>query len=255
MDAVVTAGGIPQPGEPLYEETHGRSKALLDIGGKPMIQWGLDALEGAATIERVVIIGLDESSGVKCAKPLWFVPNHGAMIENIRAGIVKILEIHPQAHQVMIVSSDVPAIKPEMVDWVANNAAQSDDDMYYHVITRQVMEARYPGSRRTYTRLKNVEVCGADVNVVRAQTVTSNDALWKRIIDARKSPLQQASLLGFDTLLLILFRQLTVESAAKLASKRLKMRGRGVFSPYAELGMDVDKPHQLAMMREDLKRS
>ena len=29
MDAIVTAGGIPQPGEPLYEYTQGKSKALL----------------------------------------------------------------------------------------------------------------------------------------------------------------------------------------------------------------------------------
>ena len=47
MDAIVTAGGIPQPGEPLYEYTLGASKAMLDVVGKPMIQWVLDALEGA----------------------------------------------------------------------------------------------------------------------------------------------------------------------------------------------------------------
>ena len=39
MDAIVTAGGIPMPGEPLYEYTNGSPKALLDIAGKPMIQW------------------------------------------------------------------------------------------------------------------------------------------------------------------------------------------------------------------------
>ena len=44
MDAIVTAGGIPRPEDPLYTYSHGDSKALIDVAGKPMIQWVLDAL-------------------------------------------------------------------------------------------------------------------------------------------------------------------------------------------------------------------
>ena len=43
MDAIVIAGGIPQPEEPLYEYTQGIPKAMLNIAGKPMVQWVLDA--------------------------------------------------------------------------------------------------------------------------------------------------------------------------------------------------------------------
>ena len=56
MDAVVTAGGIPQPNEPLYTYSRGEAKALIDVAGKPMVQWVLDALGEAHTIERVVLI-------------------------------------------------------------------------------------------------------------------------------------------------------------------------------------------------------
>ena len=31
MDAIVTAGGIPRPEDPLYKYSHGDSKALIDI--------------------------------------------------------------------------------------------------------------------------------------------------------------------------------------------------------------------------------
>ena len=44
IDAIVTAGGIPQSGDPLYAYSNGDSKALIDVAGKPMIQWVLDAL-------------------------------------------------------------------------------------------------------------------------------------------------------------------------------------------------------------------
>lgn len=254
MDAVVTAGGIPQPGEYLYEETKGTPKAMLDIAGKPMIQWVLDALSGSSVVERVVIVSLSPEYGLTCSKPMIYLPEQGSMLENIRAGIKKALEVNPSAHHVLVVSSDLPAITPVMVDWVAKTALQTDDDVYYNVITRETMEARYPGSKRSYVRLKYAEFCGGDMNVVRAQAATAADAFWQKIIASRKNALKQAMLFGFDTLFMMLFRMGTLEQTARHLSKRLKMRGRAVVCPYAEVGMDVDKPFQLEIMRADLAR-
>jgi len=255
MDAIVIAGGIPQPGEYLYEETNGGPKAMIDIAGKPMIQWVLDALSRAKTIEQVVVVGLPaDCCDVRCSKPLSFIINQADMIENIRAGTAKVLELNPQANHILLVSSDIPAITSEIVDWEVRTAMETDHDAYYNVITRQVMEARFPGSRRSYVHLRDMEVCGGDMNVIRAQMVTKNNALWKKIVDARKSALKQASLIGYDTLFLLMFRLLTLDNAIKIVSKRLKFQGRAIVSPYAELGMDVDKPHQLAIMRDDLAK-
>ena len=88
MDAIVIAGGLPEPGDPLYEYTQGQPKALLDIAGKPMVQWVLDALGGAETILRVVLIGLSEDDGLDCAKEITYVPNQGGMLQNVRAGML-----------------------------------------------------------------------------------------------------------------------------------------------------------------------
>jgi GTP:adenosylcobinamide-phosphate guanylyltransferase len=254
MDAIVTAGGIPQPGEPLYEYTQGKSKALLDVAGKPMIQWVLDAVCGATTIERVVIIGLPSESNVSCPKAVAFLPNAGGMLDNIKGGVNKVLELNPRATHALLVSSDIPAITPKMVDWVVKTSMETNDDVYYNVIARDLMETRFPGSKRSYTRLKDMEICGGDMNLIRAMTVTGNEELWNRIIAARKSVLKQAALIGYDTLILLLLRRVTLEGAVKRASRRLKVKGRAIVCPYAEVGMDVDKPHQLEIMRQDLGR-
>ena len=254
MDAIVIAGGIPGPEEPLYPQTQGKHKALLDICGKPMIQWVLNALEGAETIDEVVIIGLPASSPVKGEKIRLFLENQGGILENVRAGLIKILELHPQASHVAVVSSDIPTIRSEHINWVVNTAMQTDEDIYYNVITRPVMESRFPGSNRSFVRLKDAEVCGGDLNVVRAMTVTSNEALWEKIIASRKNALKQAALLGFDTFLLLLLRQITVERAVKKVTKRMQITGRPLFCPYAEIGMDVDKPHQLELVTANLCR-
>lgn len=249
MDAIVTAGGIPQPGEPLYEYTRGISKALLDIAGKPMIQWVLDALQAAETIERILIIGLDAQDGIAVEKVVAFMPNQGSMVDNIRAGVGKLAEISPQARHVLLVSSDIPGITPEMVDWVVSKAMETDEDAYYNVISRQVMETRFPNSRRSYTRLKDIELCGSDMNLIRTSLATENEEMWERLVASRKNVFKQAALIGYDTLLLLVLRWITLDQAVRRVCDRLKIQGRAVICPYAEVGMDVDKPHQLEIMR------
>ena len=255
MDAIVTAGGIPLPEEPLYPATQGESKALLDVAGKPMIQWVLDAITDSKTVDNVIIVGLTEKSGLKCSKPMYFVSNQGKMVENLQAGGRKVREINPKAEHVLMVSSDIPGITGEMVDWVVNTDMQTDLDVYYHVIQREVMEARYPGCKRTWTHLKGMEICGGDMNVGRLSLLLSDDTeIWHKITDARKSPMKQAALVGFDTAFLLLTGQLTLEKAETNIMKRLDITGKAIVCPYAEIGMDVDKMFQLEIMREDLEK-
>jgi hypothetical protein len=139
-----------------------------------------------------------------------------------------------------------------MVDWLISTAEETDHDIYYNVIKKEVMESRFPGSNRSYIHLKNMDVCGGDMNVVHSSLVTGNDELWQRIVAARKSALKQAALLGYDTLLMLLLRIVSLQGAQNRVSKRLGLRGRAIVCPYAEVGMDVDKPHQLEIMRKDL---
>jgi GTP:adenosylcobinamide-phosphate guanylyltransferase len=255
MDAIVTAGGIPLPEEPLYPATLGQAKALVDVAGKPMVQWVLDALSSAQTVDSVIIVGLTDKMGLQCSKKMYFISNQGKMVENLQAGGRKAREINPQAGHVLLVSSDIPGITGEIVDWVVNTDMQTDLDVYYHVIQREVMEKRYPGCKRTWTRLKGLEVCGGDMNVVRLKMLLGEETdIWHKITDARKSPLKQAALVGFDTAFLLLTGRLTLEKAESNVMKRLNLTGKAILCPYAEVGMDVDKLFQLELMREDMKK-
>lgn len=252
MDAIVTAGGIPQPGEPLYEYTQGKPKALLEICGKPMVQWVLDALDGSSKVDHVIVIGLNSSDGISSSKTAAFIPNQGSMLQNIRAGMNKMLEINPASKHLLAVSSDIPAITSPMIDWLVDEVEKTDLDVYYNVITRQTMEKRYPASKRSFYKLKDLEICGGDANAVRTRLGTEQDALMERIIASRKNLFKQAALIGYDTLFLLLFRLITLEQAVRIVTRRLKISGKALVCPYAEIGMDVDKPNQLEMVRADL---
>ena len=255
MDALIIAGGIPKPGEPLYEETQGKPKALLEIAGKPMVQWVLDAVSQASLVENVAVIGIRNSESLHCEKPLSFLPNQSSLLENVRYGVVNLAEKHPGAEKILVISADIPAISGEMVDWLVEKASEDTRDLYYTIVRRETMEKRFPGANRSFVHLKNGDFCGGDMNIVRVDTVTQNETFWNELLLARKNAFKQASLIGFDILFMLLIRRLSLEDGVPKICKRLGINGKVIECPYAEVAMDVDKPNQLAIMRRDFSQT
>jgi len=252
MDAIILAGGIPTSEDPLYLAANGQSKALIDIAGKPMAQWVLDAVDQASSVERILIVGLSADVNLQSSKTIDFIPENGGMLANLTAGVERLRSIDPSIQQVLLLSCDIPTITPEMVDWLVQGA-DPDSDLEYSVIEKETMNARFPGASRSYVRLQDVEVCGGDMNVIHTRLV-EDTPFWERMVAARKSPFRQAALLGFDLLFLVLIRRITINDAARRVSNRLGLKGRAVISPYAEIGMDIDKPHQLELVISDLSQ-
>jgi hypothetical protein len=114
------------------------------------------------------------------------------------------------------------------------------------------MEARFPDSKRTYTHLKDMDVCGADINVTHVRMATEHLDMWESLIGSRKNPLKQAGIIGLGTLLALLTRRLTLEDALTRVCDRIGIKGRAIIWQHAEPCMDVDKPSQLELLREDL---
>ena len=255
MYAIVTAGGIPQPEDPLYSYSKGDSKALIDIAGKPMVQWVLDALNEAKEVDDIILIGLSSRSGLICKKPIHYLSNQGRMLANIVAGVNKALELDPKTEYVLIVSSDIPTMKGDMVDWLVKTCMETQHDLYYGVCPRDVMEGRFPGSKRTYTRLKDMDVCGADINITHVRMATEHLDLWEQLIGNRKSPMRQASLVGLSTFWKVFTRSATLDELVEHVCNRLGINGRAIVWEHAEPCMDVDKPHQLELLREDIEKS
>ncbi len=249
MDAIITAGGIPKPGKPLYEYTQGIQKAFLEINGKPLLQYALDAIGETKHIERVVLVSIDENSGVKCKKPLTFVPHQGGMLENIRAGAEKILELNPVAEHVLIGVSDSPLYDSRMIDWAIEKALETKHDAYYYLITREVFETRFPNSNREYVWMKNTELTGGTLGILTTRLLTGDMAIWEKIVARRKSKVKGALTFGIYNLIKFLLRNLSIEEATALLEERMGISGRAIFSPYAELAFDIDNDNELKYLR------
>ena len=253
MDAIILAGGKSSD-DPLSALAGGSLKSMLPIAGKPMVQWLLDAVSGSKLIDTVVLIGIEDASSLSCRKPLICMPDEGTLIGNMQQSSQKLNEIHPQESHVVSFSADIPLATPEIIDHMVAIFQKCEYDIYYSVVERPVMEKRFPGSKRTYIKIKKDEVCGGDLNSFSKKAVLKPDALWQDLIKARKNPLKQAAMIGIDSLLLLVLGLVDLDEVAARVCKRMGITGKVLKVPYAEIGMDVDKPFQFEIVQAELMR-
>ncbi len=250
---VVTAGSTPGKPDPLAEAVGVKRKALIEIAGKEMIRWVVDALRASPRLGRIFVVGLSAEDGVEFGTPVEYVPARGKMLDNIQAGVERVLEVSPDTEWILLASSDIPLLTTEIVEYFLDACGEMDGDIFYSVVERQVMEARFPGSGRTFVPLQDGAFCGGDLFLFNTDALSSDRDLWNKLAEARKSFWRQVSMLGFIPLVKFLLRRLSIAEAEQVASRALHCRGRAFISPYPELAMDVDKPHQLEMVRAALE--
>jgi hypothetical protein len=83
---------------------------------------------------------------------------------------------------------------------------------------------------------------------------TEHLEMWEQLIGNRKSPFKQAATIGFGTLFLLLLGRLTLAETVARVTQRIGITGRPIVWKQAEPGMDVDKPHQLELVRTDMEK-
>jgi len=252
--AVILAGRSPAEDDPLAGYSLGRPKGLIPIVGRPMICYVMEALAGSRYIRHIVVVGLDPADCPPLPAQVEHLPDQGGMLANAEGGLRHAASLLPDVDGVLVASADLPLLTPAIVDDFVEACLETDHDLYYSVVERSVMEGRFPASRRTYLRLAEGQFAGGDLLIVRPGVVTANRELWERLASARKSPIRQARMLGgVWPLARLLAGRISLPEAERRASRALNLRGRVMVCAHPELGMDVDKPYQLEIARNELE--
>ena len=168
------------------------------------------------------------------------------------AGARRALEDTPDRDRIVLCACDIPLITTPIVDDHLATLQATQHDLYYSVVDRATMQARFPSSRRSYVRLRDGVFCGGDLNMFSSKVMETNRQLWDDLLEARKSALRQARRVGLGVLLRFATGRLSLDAAARRAEHILGVKCRVVRSPHAEIGMDVDKPFQLDIVRAEL---
>jgi GTP:adenosylcobinamide-phosphate guanylyltransferase len=251
--AVITAGWSPKEDDPLAKYVQEGPKAIIPIAGKPMIVHVVDALIGSRYVKNIIVVALDPAIGVQFSVPVEYLPDEGDLVSNASSGIQHTLEHYPDIDAVILCGSDIPTITPAIVDAFVEECFTSDHEVYYSIVERSVMEARFPKSRRSYVHMRDGDFAGGDLMLFRPGINFDHQRLMQKLSTARKSALRQASMLGSVIFLRLLTRRLSLAEAENRAQEIFEMRVRAIPFSHAEVGMDVDKPFQLEIVRTELE--
>jgi len=243
-DAIVLAGGVNS--EQLRQYSRAEYEALIEIGGKPMVSFVVDALLNVAEIRNVVVVGPhSELNGYFDNDRVKLVENGDGIMENV---LLALANMQP-TERVVVATGDIPLLTPEAVRDFIDCCARFDADFYYPIVAKEENEKNYPGMRRTYVRLREGVFTGGNIFLVNPQVVKQCVEAAKGIIAYRKQPVQLCRILGFKFILQYFLGTLTLPEVAKRVSEILTLRGAVVVSTYPEVGIDVDKPSDLDLVR------
>jgi GTP:adenosylcobinamide-phosphate guanylyltransferase len=243
VDAVVLAGSSNDG--PLRECSEVRYEALIPIGEKIMVQYVVEALLGCRQVRRVLVVGpVAALSPFLTGERVSVIESRGGIMENIEAGLVNSLD----TDRVLLVTSDIPMLTSQAVNDFLELCGDLSGDLYYPIISKPDVESKFPTTRRTYVNFKEGVFTGGNLFLINPVVYKKCVENGQKIINLRKSPFRLCRLIGLGFVLKFLMRSLTIADAERKVSALLgRIKGIVVMSKFPEVGVDVDKPADLAL--------
>lgn len=240
ITAILLGGGRLKNSQP---------KSLISFKGQPLIIRLADALEKSKYVNRIVFIVPEEAK--QLLKNFEFSKDTDLIDagEDLIDRIYRALEL-VDTDYVLLLPVDVPLIDEKVIDGFIDECMNLGGDAFYPIIRQEVIESKFPGTRRTYGRLKEGIFTGGNIFLVKRDLFYINRRFIEEVYQARKSSLKMARIAGLTVLLKGLFGRLKVEDAERRVSRLFNdARLKSVITRYPELGIDIDKDEDLELLR------
>jgi GTP:adenosylcobinamide-phosphate guanylyltransferase len=246
---VILLAGAANTG-PLKDVSPVTNEALIDIGGKPMVQYVIDGLRQSKEVKRIAIVAPPgEIEPHVTGEDLQFVPSSGHIIDNV----MNAYRVLPKDEQLLIATCDIPLINGEIIDGLIQLCREKPADIYYPIVEKSVGEQKYPYVKRTYVSLKEGTFTGGNLFLINPAVAERTAPKVRKFLDFRKNPMKMVTLLGISFLLrYLLFKNLTLAELEKKISDMWDLKGAVIICPWPEVGIDVDKPSDLQLARAAL---
>lgn len=217
-------------------------KALIDIGGMPMLQRVVEALR-AAGAERIGVSASSEPV-VRLAADLGceMIPAESGPSASAAQGFARI------GAPMLLTTADHALLRPA---WITDFLSQvpPDADVAACLARRERIEADVPDTRRTYLRFADGAWSGCNLFYFATQRAAAAFDLWQQVERDRKRPWRIVTRLGPAMLVRYLLGQLTLQDALARLGKRAGLSAAAVESPHGLAAVDVDKPDDLVIAR------
>ncbi len=248
--SIVLAGSLNEG--KLKECSNAVNEAMIQIGNKYMIEYVITALKEARGIEKIIVAGPQKELAKIYGRDedVYLVERGKTIIQSL----LNALSLLPaeDVSRILVVTGDIPLITSKIIDDFLSRCSQEEADIIYPLVKKPLNEHKFPGVKRTYVYLKEGVVTGGNIILINPQIVPRNAQKAEDLVLLRKSPLRLAKYIGFRYIFKYLLRNLSLKEAEARVNELFQIKGKAIIVPYPEIGIDVDKPSDLELVRKVL---
>jgi len=256
IEAVVLAGSINRI--PLFPGNQPGRKALVQMHGRPLIGYVLDALHASRYVDRMIVVAAPEVLKYAARWPrVDLMPEGHSLVRNVWRGL------HAAGtERVLFCNPDQPLLKAEMVDdFIERALPQENADLVsswvraesfgpYMDVGEHKM-ARFGDNRYAHGNLFLARKAFPDKAAVRTR--------FDRLYACRKNNLRFAWALGPSLFARFLWCALTLrlpslEQTLEIGGRHFGIKVTPAISPYPEITLDIDEPEDYAAVARHLER-
>ena len=235
--AIILAGQRPGP-DRLAEAFGERWKALVRVGGEPMVTRVVRTLANTPEVAQILVLGQEPEAlreAVKAGGAAKLVQSGAGISESILA--VAGSDVAPWP--VLVTTADHPLLTPGFVS--AFLAQSGGTDLAVGMVERQVMRARYPENKRTWLKFRDGHWSGANLFALRTDAARGALTLWAEAEKDRKKAWRLFLHFGPWLAFRAITRTIGLAEALEIAGKRIGLTAKIVPLADAEAAIDVDK--------------
>lgn len=243
VTAVVLAGGtLEESLRPLAPRVN--HKAWIPLGDRLMVERVLDALDGCGPriVERVLVASeSDVPENVRKRVDSIALPGSSP----VRSWESGAQQLKRRDLPVLGIPCDMCFLEPPSIEDFLDRCAQRRAEIYYSFVRRETSEARYPGLRHTWVKMREGTFCGGGLAMMSPEAIARARAFLEELAAVRKRPWKLAGVLGPKIIFKLLLGMLSVRDAEERMSLLMKARTVGIESPYPDVGFNVDAAEEL----------
>jgi GTP:adenosylcobinamide-phosphate guanylyltransferase len=241
--AVVLAGS--RPGRDEFAHQFGTDmKALVAVGGEPMVRRPVRALLSSKRIADVIVLSQapERIAAVIPSDPRVRFGQSGATIAET---MLDMCSNPGTAWPLLVTTADHALLDAAMIDEFAREAAGAD--IAIGVVEQGELLHRLPHTRRTWLKFRDGAYTGSNLFALSSPAVRPAIELWRSVEQDRKKGWRLIWALGPLLLAGTALRLLSIDNVLALAGRKLGLTIRPARLSNPLAGVDVDKPadHEL----------
>ena len=242
-----------------------KSKVLLPLLGKPVIEWVAEAFLKSKYVEEVYILGLTEED-VKIKGPVHFIPcdTHSRLSQKYKAGLDFIEETGKPFDQLVFCSGDCPAIDVEGINAFFEGLQQRKGyDFVIGGVPEETLKAVIPDHKRGVGRFKDISITQGELAAFSPKVINNlqdvidsftdpelreKKSFWRTLWLVAKRPS------SWSKILKIILKIGTLQDGATALSRAFKVKADALVIEDPGLAMDMDLPEDYEKIEQYLAK-